>query len=181
MSSKIQSQPNRAAFDVRSAQDLRSEFSCLISREADRRHTHADCGHGASACIEHRYTESADTDAPLLTVLCIATRADACQFGVAFARAGFDFLSLSTGGKFEDAKRPKVGHAIYPYTGPSGHECMPTVWSDGRGPFGRNLHLARAIRTATLVHGLARTGGRYGLVTMCVGTGMGAAGVFERV
>src|SRR5690606_14512517 len=36
-----------------------------------------------------------------------------------------------------------------------------------------------AIRTARVVQGLRRTGGRYGMVTMCVGTGMGAAGIFE--
>ena len=35
-------------------------------------------------------------------------------FGVEFARAGLDFLSLSKGGKFEDAKQPKVGEAAYP-------------------------------------------------------------------
>jgi len=46
---------------------------------------------------------------------------------------------------------------------------------------GHPLGATGAIRTATLVHGLRRTGGRYGLVTMCVGTGMGAAGLFERV
>ena len=46
---------------------------------------------------------------------------------------------------------------------------------------GHPLGATGAIRTATLVHGLARTGGRYGLVTMCVGTGMGAAGIFERL
>ena len=34
---------------------------------------------------------------------------DAIYFGVEFARAGFDFLSLSKGGKFEDAQQPKVG------------------------------------------------------------------------
>ena len=50
-----------------------------------------------------------------------ATRVDdAVFFGVEFARAGMDFLSLSRGGKFEDAKQPKVGWAAYPYTGPSG-------------------------------------------------------------
>ena len=38
-----------------------------------------------------------------------------------------DFLSLSRGGKFEDAQQPKIGEAVYPYTGPSGYECMPTV------------------------------------------------------
>jgi acetyl-CoA acyltransferase len=35
--------------------------------------------------------------------------------------------------------------------------------------------------TATLVHGLRRTGGRYGAVSMCIGGGMGAAAVFERL
>lgn len=35
--------------------------------------------------------------------------------------------------------------------------------------------------TVTLLHELLRRGGRYGLVTMCIGGGMGAAGVFERV
>ncbi|MDQ8032775.1 acetyl-CoA acetyltransferase [Bordetella genomosp. 1] len=44
---------------------------------------------------------------------------------------------------------------------------------------GHPLGATGAIRTATLVHGLRRTGKRYGMVTMCIGTGMGAAGVFE--
>jgi len=44
---------------------------------------------------------------------------------------------------------------------------------------GHPLGATGAIRTATVVHGLRRTGGRYGMVTMCVGTGMGAAGIFE--
>jgi 2,4-dienoyl-CoA reductase-like NADH-dependent reductase (Old Yellow Enzyme family) len=73
---------------------------------------------------------------------------DAVYFGIEFARAGFDYLSVSKGGKFDDAKQPKVGHAVYPYTGPSGHECMPTVLSDERGPFGRNVPLAAAIKRA---------------------------------
>ena len=73
---------------------------------------------------------------------------DAIAHGVAFARAGLDFLSISKGGKFDDAKQPHVGEAAYPYTGPSGHECMPTVKGDARGPFGRNVHLAAAIRAA---------------------------------
>jgi 2,4-dienoyl-CoA reductase-like NADH-dependent reductase (Old Yellow Enzyme family) len=73
---------------------------------------------------------------------------DAAYFGVRFAEAGFDFLSISKGGKFEDAKQPKEGHAAYPYTGPSGHECMPTVKIDARGPFGRNVPLAATIRRA---------------------------------
>jgi 2,4-dienoyl-CoA reductase-like NADH-dependent reductase (Old Yellow Enzyme family) len=68
--------------------------------------------------------------------------------GVELARMGMDFLSLSRGGKFEDAMQPGVGEAAYPYTGPSGYECMPTVFSDARGPFGRNLELAAAVRAA---------------------------------
>ncbi len=36
---------------------------------------------------------------------------------VALASAGLDFLSISKGGRFEDAAQPKVGHAAYPYTG----------------------------------------------------------------
>ncbi len=44
---------------------------------------------------------------------------------------------------------------------------------------GHPLGATGAIRTATLVHGLRRRGGRYGIVTMCIGTGMGAAGIFE--
>lgn len=78
---------------------------------------------------------------------------DATAYGVAFAAAGFDFLSISKGGKFDDAKQPRVGAAAYPYTGPSGHECMPHMRSDERGPFGRNVHLATAIRAATRAAG----------------------------
>jgi 2,4-dienoyl-CoA reductase-like NADH-dependent reductase (Old Yellow Enzyme family) len=73
---------------------------------------------------------------------------DASYFGVEFARAGLDFLSLSKGGKFEDAQQPKVGQAVYPYTGQSGYECMPTVLSDEAGPFGRSVPLVAAIKRA---------------------------------
>ncbi len=44
---------------------------------------------------------------------------------------------------------------------------------------GHPLGATGAIRTATIVHGLKRRKQKYGMVTMCVGTGMGAAGVFE--
>ena len=71
---------------------------------------------------------------------------DAVFFGAEFAKAGMDFLSLSRGGKFEDAKQPKVGFSAYPYTGPSGWECMPTVLADEAGPFGRNVVPAARIR-----------------------------------
>ena len=73
---------------------------------------------------------------------------DAMFFGIEFARAGMDFLSISRGGKFEDAARPKTGWAAYPYTGPSGYECMPSYISDEQGPFGRNFAPVAAIRDA---------------------------------
>ncbi len=73
---------------------------------------------------------------------------DAVYFGAEFARAGFDYLSISKGGKFEDAEQPKVGQAVYPYTGQSGYECMPTTISDERGPFGRSVPLVREIKQA---------------------------------
>ena len=44
---------------------------------------------------------------------------------------------------------------------------------------GHPLGATGAIRVATLLHGLRRHNQKYGMVTMCVGTGMGAAGVFE--
>jgi acetyl-CoA acyltransferase len=44
---------------------------------------------------------------------------------------------------------------------------------------GHALGATGAVRTATIVHGLRRRRQKYGLVTMCVGTGMGAAGIFE--
>lgn len=86
-----------------------------------------------------------------LTEECIpggSTIDDAVHFGVRLAEAGVDYLSLSRGGKFEDAKQPKIGWAVYPYTGPSGYECMPTVRSDEAGPFGRNIAATAAVRRA---------------------------------
>jgi acetyl-CoA acyltransferase len=44
---------------------------------------------------------------------------------------------------------------------------------------GHPLGATGAIRTATIVHGMQRTKAKYGMVTMCIGTGMGAAGIFE--
>ena len=72
--------------------------------------------------------------------------AEAAWFAQRFAAAGIDFISLSRGGKFEDASQPKVGEAAYPYTGRSGYECMPSYYSDAKGPFGRNVQASAAIR-----------------------------------
>ncbi len=46
---------------------------------------------------------------------------------------------------------------------------------------GHPLGASGAIRATTLVHGLKRTGGKFGLVTLCVGMGQGAAALLERV
>ena len=46
---------------------------------------------------------------------------------------------------------------------------------------GHPLGCTGAKLTATLIRELGRRGGRYGMVTMCVGGGMGAAGIFEIV
>lgn len=100
---------------------------------------------------------------------CVAggnTVADAAYFGTEFARAGMDFLSLSRGGKFEDAQQPSIGAAAYPYTGPSGYECMPQYYSDEQGPFGRNVEPATEIRKSVRDAGFETpvvvTGGMHG-------------------
>jgi len=101
---------------------------------------------------------------------------DAAWFGARFAEAGVDYLSVSKGGRFEDAKQPRVGEAVYPYTGRSGYECMPTVLSDERGPFARNVPLAARIRGAVREAGfdtpVVTSGG--------IGTFEQAEGILER-
>jgi len=77
---------------------------------------------------------------------------DAEHIGVELARAGLDFLSISRGGKFEDAKQPKVGEAAYPYTGHSGHRCIPREKKD---PFAVNTWLATRIRTTVRAAGFS--------------------------
>jgi 2,4-dienoyl-CoA reductase-like NADH-dependent reductase (Old Yellow Enzyme family) len=101
---------------------------------------------------------------------------DSTWFGVKFAEAGIDFLSLSKGGKFDDAKQPKVGEAAYPYTGPSGYECMPTVISDERGPFARNVPLIAEVK-----HAVAQAGFSTPIVTAGgIATFEQAEGILER-
>jgi 2,4-dienoyl-CoA reductase-like NADH-dependent reductase (Old Yellow Enzyme family) len=76
-----------------------------------------------------------------------STVEDTEYFAERFANAGMDFISLSRGGKFEDASQPKIGEAAYPYTGRSGYECMPSYYSDAKGPFGRNVDASTRIRS----------------------------------
>ncbi len=106
--------------------------------------------------VRERVGEGYTVGCRFLSDECIAdgsTVDDAEFFGVELARAGLDFLSLSRGGKFEDAKQPRVGWSAYPYTGPSGYECMPTALSDAAGPFGRNREPAARIRAAVRAAG----------------------------
>jgi 2,4-dienoyl-CoA reductase-like NADH-dependent reductase (Old Yellow Enzyme family) len=77
---------------------------------------------------------------------------EAKRIGVALARSGLDFLSISRGGKFDDAKQPKVGEAAYPYTGHSGQACIPRKKGD---PPAVNAFLAEGIRAAVRSAGLA--------------------------
>jgi acetyl-CoA acyltransferase len=46
---------------------------------------------------------------------------------------------------------------------------------------GHPLGATGAIRSATVIHAMRRKNLKYGMVTMCVGTGMGAAGIYERM
>jgi 2,4-dienoyl-CoA reductase-like NADH-dependent reductase (Old Yellow Enzyme family) len=75
---------------------------------------------------------------------------DARAIGVELARAGLDFLSISRGGKFDDARQPPVGEAAYPYTGWSGRKCIPR---DRKDPDGVNTYLATGIHDAVTAAG----------------------------
>ncbi len=98
-----------------------------------------------------------------------STLPDVAWFATEFARAGMDFLSLSRGGKFDDAKQPRVGQAAYPYTGPSGYECMPQYLSDEQGPFGRNFdatgYIRRLVREAGFETPVVGAGGVHNFET----------------
>src|SRR5918992_777480 len=51
----------------------------------------------------------------------------------------------------------------------------------GAVALGHPIGATGAVLTVKILHHLARTGGRYGLVTLCIGGGMGIAAIFERV
>ncbi len=74
---------------------------------------------------------------------------DAGPIAVALARGGADWISLSAGGKFEDA-RVIPGEPLYPYTGYSGDRCMP----GSAYPDGANLYIPEAVRAAVRSAGL---------------------------
>lgn len=78
------------------------------------------------------------------------TPLDAGLLAVELARAGAAYVSLSVGGKFEDA-RVVPGAPPYPYTGYSGDRCMPPA----SYPDGANLYVADAVKRALVAAGLA--------------------------
>jgi len=84
---------------------------------------------------------------------------DVIELNEAFAAQGLAVLRL-LGLKDEDERVNAWGGAI---------------------ALGHPLGATGAIRAATVVHALRRKQLKYGMVTMCVGTGQGAAGIFERV
>ncbi|HEV2742839.1 MAG TPA: acetyl-CoA C-acetyltransferase [Rubrobacter sp.] len=51
----------------------------------------------------------------------------------------------------------------------------------GAVALGHPIGATGAVLTVKILHHLARTGGRYGLVTLCIGGGMGIAAIFERI
>lgn len=62
-------------------------------------------------------------------------------------------------------------------------ELVPEIVNPlgGAIALGHPLGASGAIRTTTLLHGLQRHKLQYGMTTMCVGTGMGAAAIFENI
>ena len=80
---------------------------------------------------------------------------DAAWFGVELARAGLDFLSLSRAASSRTRSSRKVGWAAYPYTGPSGYECMPTVLVRRAGTVRAQRGSPRPMRDAVHDAGLA--------------------------
>lgn len=73
---------------------------------------------------------------------------EAGEMAVRFAELGAGYVSLSAGGKFEDAVH-REGKPLYPYTGYSGDRCMPgDTYADGA-----NSWMAEAVRGALRAHG----------------------------
>ena len=69
------------------------------------------------------------------------TTVDASEIALRMVELGVDYLSISAGGKFEDAIH-KPGEPLYPYTGYSGDRCMPGAsYQDGA-----NVYIADAIK-----------------------------------
>ena len=98
-------------------------------------------GHGGGAGAGRRRLPGRR---PVLAEECIKdgyTVEDAKLIALRMAQLGVDYISLSVGGKFEDAIH-RAGQPLYPYTGYSGDRCMPGDWY----PPLPHAHLAATIR-----------------------------------
>lgn len=73
---------------------------------------------------------------------------DSCQMALRMAQLGVDWISISAGGKFEDAIH-KPGDPLYPYTGYSGDRCMPSA----AYPDLANVYLSEGIKKFINEHG----------------------------
>ncbi len=73
---------------------------------------------------------------------------DSRYIALRLAQLGADYLSISAGGKFEDAVK-KEGEPLYPYTGYSGDRTMPPA----SYPYAANVYLAEGIRQFINAHG----------------------------
>lgn len=73
---------------------------------------------------------------------------DSRYMALRFAQLSADYISISAGGKFEDAVK-KEGEPLYPYTGYSGDRTMPPA----SYPYGANVYLAESIRRFINAHG----------------------------
>jgi 2,4-dienoyl-CoA reductase-like NADH-dependent reductase (Old Yellow Enzyme family) len=85
---------------------------------------------------------------------------DSREIALRMAMLGVDYISISAGGKFEDAVH-KTGQAIYPYTGYSGDRCMPpATYQDAYNTYlsdGIRAHLrARGFSTPIVATGKIR-------------------------
>ncbi len=78
------------------------------------------------------------------------TLADTIPIALELCGLGLDYLSLSVGGRFEDAVPPPPGRALDPYSGYSGHRSFPWFYM----PTAVNVYLAEAIRKALRAAGL---------------------------
>ena len=83
--------------------------------------------------------------------------------------------TTSTGSEFNEAFAAQTLAVI----GELGLDREKVSPLGGAIALGHPLGATGAIRVATLMHGLRRHKKKYGMVTMCIGTGMGAAGIFE--
>jgi 2,4-dienoyl-CoA reductase-like NADH-dependent reductase (Old Yellow Enzyme family)/1,2-phenylacetyl-CoA epoxidase catalytic subunit len=78
------------------------------------------------------------------------TLLDSREIALRMSQLGVQYISLSAGGKFEDAIH-KPGEPLYPYTGYSGDRCMP----GDNFPDAHNLYLASSIKEFLVSHGRA--------------------------